>query len=254
MKKTIYVLAITLVIAGLMITSITSIPVSTDKNEIEQRGVEEGDTPVPVDAFLQRMIRLITGEIDDLDISSTANIDSYKINCSGLDADLIDGLEGRQLLRRDTSGRINGSLTVNGNLMWSRKAGYVSIPAAAFTPKNNGMSWTNDGYQVTGSYRFIASVQLPHNAIVTKLSFYWKDVAHADVSLALVRNNMDGSYDLMALAWTTGASGNGVSYDDTIDNALILNSQYSYYLSVSLQDAELYCNGAIIEYSFAEPY
>jgi len=134
------------------------------------------------------------------------------------------------------------------------KTGYLSIPAAAFEVKSDSDTYTNLGYEVYGagskSLIFSAPVQLPHEATVTKVTFYWKDISLKDGSLKLMRNLMDGTTENMAEVTTVGNSGVGSSYDDTIDYAEIDNSLYSYFLEMELFGEIVSSYGAIIEYTY----
>jgi hypothetical protein len=130
------------------------------------------------------------------------------------------------------------------------KTGYLSIPAAAFTPTDDTTSWHNTGTQLHGQYFFIAPVYLLNGATVTKVTFHWRDdAATYDGVLTLTRNNMDGSCHQLASTPTSGNSGYGISYDDTIDYALIDNSIYSYHFVCTL-DTDIWLNGVIIEYNY----
>ncbi len=128
------------------------------------------------------------------------------------------------------------------------KTGYLSIPAAAFTPRNNNTYVENYGYRLSGEVFFVAPVNLPHRATVTNLTYYWINEAPASARLHLSRSYMNGSIDEMANAWISG-SGNGSSWDDTIDYADIDNSLYSYYLEFFI-GPDMGCYGVIIEYTY----
>ena len=82
MKKSIYVLAVAVVIATLMISSTASIPIlrNTSITDNNIGATEITAAPMNNDGFVQRLKRLLTGEIIDIDISDTANINPNKIN------------------------------------------------------------------------------------------------------------------------------------------------------------------------------
>ena len=260
MKKIMYVLAVTLVIAGLVITSATSMPLSKNTNEYNNRVVDDVDTSIPenADTFLQRVKRLLTGEIIDVDIADTANIASSKINRSGLDADMLDGLRGNQFLRSDTSSTINGDLAVNGELTWQTKTSYISISPAAFRPHVDGYDFINDGARLRNidgsSDVYLASVELPHGVKITNITWYWYDSSGSDGSLFMHRSDFDGVAGSIASCFSSGSSGDGSSYDNSVAGGSIDNSQYHYWLSVGLDDISIYCYGVVIEYTFTEPY
>ena len=68
------------------------------------------------------------------------------------------------------------------------------------------------------------------------------------------RNFMEGTVSTMAEVYSSGSSGDGNSYDDTINQATIDNSQNSYYLFLILFNPQLTLYGAVIEYTITEPY
>ena len=128
------------------------------------------------------------------------------------------------------------------------KTGYLSIPAAAFTPRNNNTYIENKGYLLYGKDMFVAPVYLPHKATVTNITFYWINEATASFRLYLYRNHMNGITDEMALVWVLD-SGTGSSWTDEIDYADIDNSLYSYYLEIGIFQY-MGCYGIIIEYTY----
>ena len=82
MKKFVYVLAITLIIAMLVISSNADIPLTNASSDTDNN-LSYSETSVVQtndDSFIQRLKRLLTGEIIDVDISDTANINPNKIN------------------------------------------------------------------------------------------------------------------------------------------------------------------------------
>jgi len=129
------------------------------------------------------------------------------------------------------------------------KTGYLSIPAAAFTPVDNYCKWYNNGREYEGTGSAIAPVFLPHKAEVTKVNFYWYDT-NPSVSgiLSLCRSKMDGFEEKMAQAYTD-VGGYGISYDDTIDYKEIENDIYCYYLKVGV-GYDYHTCGVIIEYTY----
>lgn len=131
----------------------------------------------------------------------------------------------------------------------STKVGYLSISSAAFTPMAD-CQWTNYGYMANADFPLIAPVNLVNGATVTKVSFYWDDRStQEDGTILFRRNNMDETFHDMAMVKTSGDSGSGSSYDDTIDYPLIDNSRYSYYLECWLGDF-IWLYGVIIEYNY----
>jgi hypothetical protein len=153
-----------------------------------------------------------------------------------------------------------GNAYVEGKLFWDAKTGYVSVPAAAFHPMAGGYSFQNNGYalqNVDGSSDFyLALVQLPHGAIVTNLTFYWNDGSwDYDGNCGLYRIDLAGNEVNMATTTTNGSAMTPDSSEDaTIDYAPVGNSQYAYYVYWRLPDNAVLGYGAVIEYTFTEPY
>ena len=130
------------------------------------------------------------------------------------------------------------------------KTGYLSIPAAAFTPRRNITYVKNLGYDLTGDDLFVAPVYLPQDSTVTNVTYYWRNSASASARAHLSRNNMDGTEDEMTNVWIDGGvSGNGFDWNNQIDFAEINNSKYSYFIELGvLSDMGVY--GFIIEYTY----
>jgi hypothetical protein len=82
MKKSIYVLAVTLIIASLVISSTASIPIMKNNSETENstNDYETSVTPKNDDSFIHRLMRIFSGEIIDVDISDSAAINNSKID------------------------------------------------------------------------------------------------------------------------------------------------------------------------------
>jgi len=183
MKKSIYVLAVTLVIATLVISSTATISVNNSSKENDNKVNDYEPTPQPL----------------------------------------------------------------------ATKTSYLSIPAAAFIPTDNIITYGNSGWYLygVGVTKFYAPVFLPHKAKVTKVTFYWKDtLSPGNGWLQMKRSNMDEYTDSMTDIILTSGPGDGSSYDDTIDYADIDNSLHTYYLTLSLPDYRIGCYGVIIEYNY----
>ena len=155
----------------------------------------------------------------------------------------------------------HGNAHVEGDLTWRAKTSYISVSAAAFRPMADGYDYDNRGDQLwnldNASDGYVASVQLPHGATVTSMTFYWWDgTSTYDGHCTLYRTAMDGTNTVvMAEAWTSGdAATNSSSQDDSIVYATVDNSQYSYYLYWDLPVAGVGAYGVVIEYTITEPY
>lgn len=227
-------------------------------------------SPEVVDAMTDGTFEILDGSITNSHISNTADIDPSKIDGiawtsendgsgSGLDADMFDGLHESQFLRSDISGAINGDLTINGELTWQTKTSYMSISTAAFVPNEDGYDYYNNGCYICNmddnSDSYCAPVQLPHGATVTNMTFYWEDSSSSyNGLLSLSKRPPLSAIQNMASVYSSGNSGKGSSYDDTIEHAVIDNSHNCYYLGLHLYDSNIKCYGVIIEYTFTEMY
>jgi hypothetical protein len=119
--------------------------------------------------------------------------------------------------------------------------GVLSIPAAAFNPSAGGYDYENDGrYLFTNGVpnsligTFVAPVQLPQGATVTKLTFHWYDANTTVFGVAdLWRTKFAvGSAGKMASATSFFVTGGyGSTHDASIKFATIDNSQYSYWVN-----------------------
>ena len=153
---------------------------------------------------------------------------------------------------------VNGNAKVNGDIFFETKTGYVSVSAAAFSPRTDGYQYTNGGMELhpdnSISPTYYAPVQLPHNAKITKLTFYWEDQSISDdCSCTLFRNTNPASYT-MAECSSSGYSGDGGSSDNTIpvSYATVDNAHYSYYLKWYLPTSDCSGYSAILEYTYTE--
>ncbi|UCF12376.1 MAG: hypothetical protein JSW06_10120 [Thermoplasmatales archaeon] len=181
MKKSFYVLAVTLVIATLVISSTASIPITKHTKENNNLVSDYESTPKPL----------------------------------------------------------------------ATKTDYFSIPAAAFNPEGSSTTYSIDGTYLNGVGEFFAPVYLPSKATVTKLLFFWADYnGPEDGTVRLKRYAFGASASTMAEASTSGSTGSGASEDNSIDNAEIDNSQYSYFVVFDVPSAVIICNNVIIEYNY----
>ena len=134
------------------------------------------------------------------------------------------------------------------------KTGYLSIPSADFVPFDHTIQYYNYGNYLTGEWAsFFAPVYLPHEAKVTKLTFYWEDHSTTyDTELNFNRYPFGGANELMASVKSSGNTGTGSSQDITIDYADIDNSGYCYFLHLFIPDIiyTIFYDSAVIEYEY----
>jgi hypothetical protein len=159
-----------------------------------------------------------------------------------------------------SNAEVDGDVTVHGNLTWDAKTSYISVPASAFQPVEDGYDYDIGGDVVENidgqSDDYVAPVQLPHGATVTKLTFHWWDQSSADGNCYLVRfDPATGDQDALADAVTSGEAGVvDSSQDTTISYASVDNSQFTYHLGLILPDSMVAAFGVFIEYTITGPY
>jgi hypothetical protein len=138
----------------------------------------------------------------------------------------------------------------------STGTGYVSVSAAAFQPVSHGYEYANSGYLLSNtndsSINYVAPVQLPNGATVNKVTFYFFDGSSGPTDygrLQLYGNELNGDTFIMADIMSTDG-GIDSNYDDEIENATIDNSQYSYYMRLTLNSSVESIYGVIIGYTY----
>ena len=138
---------------------------------------------------------------------------------------------------------------------------HLSLPAGAFVAADDGFNFENHGrYQflydnpsdTVGS--FSTPVQLPQGAVITKMTFYFRDPGSGTASAALLRNahytvnlismlTID-SIDMWAVNFGS-VSSSAFTTGTTIDNTL-----YEYLIIVTLPEGGLIWNcGVVIDYT-----
>jgi hypothetical protein len=152
-----------------------------------------------------------------------------------------------------------GNTHVEGELTWQAKTSYVAVAAAAFHPHQDGYDFRNDGRTLAPedetSTFYLAPVQLPHGAVVTKVIFSWSDGADPqDGSASLYRVDGMGGETVMATMETQAAGGAYYSTDETINVPTIDNGQYAYYVWLVLPHPDVWAHSVTIEYTITEPY
>lgn len=166
----------------------------------------------------------------------------------------------------------SGNAHVEGALTWKAMTSTVSIPGLAFQPFVITNTLTRDlsggGVQPadSASSTFYAPIQLPHNATVTELTFYWADSSNQNGSASLYRTDMQGNESFMVSAFSSGGSsggGGGMTVTGSSSSTLISvpiidNTTYSYYLYLNLptdsNGATIKAYGVTVEYTITQPY
>lgn len=178
---------------------------------------------------------------------------------SGLNADLLDGMHATSFSPLNHN---HNSLYVSqANPVWNDKTSYISISAAAFEPFEETYDYTNSGFNLlthnAADNKYYANVNLPHNAVITRVDYYWQDTdasLNSTLSLNRIANNDPANINYMALLNSTGSSGNGTSYDDTIVDNLINNNNNHYYIYLNMSSTSLSFYSAKISYTIDQPY
>ena len=116
----------------------------------------------------------------------------------------------------------------------------LSIGPGAFVPGSNLHDWEiqqrfiKNRTALTDQY-FYASVILPQGATVTKLTLHgYRDDVDAVLMLRLGRFDKVAAYTDMATVLADWTDGYGSGYDDSIDDPVIDNENYTYCLAANL--------------------
>jgi hypothetical protein len=140
--------------------------------------------------------------------------------------------------------------------------GYISVPAAAFTPFAGDSHYENHGRYLkhlaeAPRAHYEAPLHLPQGAMITKVTFHYYDewpgtsgYAHlTQADLADADNYFDMAYiaSLTCGYW-------GWNWEDTIVSPLVDNGQYAYWtywdLPLSSGSDNVWGAGLVIEYTY----
>lgn len=157
----------------------------------------------------------------------------------------------------------DGDAHVAGNLSWAPKTSYIAVGPRAFL-HDNLISIGHYFYEIeyTGSCspgddaEYGSHLQLPHDARLIRMTFYYKDASADDDSyVQLIRTDLAGSFALIAQAYSDGDSATPSSSSVSIPAgmAVVDNSQHAYVLNLHLF-CQNWLYGVVIEYEVAEPY
>ena len=158
-----------------------------------------------------------------------------------------------------------GNAEFTGNLIADKlvystpRTHYFSVSSAAFVPRNNVDYYNSGGmggaYITTGSNSLVASADLPHGAVVTRLTVYFNDTSSYDMNVTLYRLSLTGNaYSQLAELSSSGTSGYYSLTDTTISNPTINNIGYGYLINAysANWNSSLKIMGAYIAYTLAE--
>jgi hypothetical protein len=182
---------------------------------------------------------------------------------------------------------VSGNLNVTGAITFPPKVGYLSIPPAAFMPKSDSATFFLDGdalrtpgESLSGICHngndpanwkyFYAPVNLPHNATIVSVELYYYanrpfnpgPFSECNVKswLLLQRSNFKGAVDNLAeviigLAESAPAGSYVQKATTSIQNSVVDNSFYTYYLKVTIlpDEAKNKLMGVTIKYTYTSP-
>jgi hypothetical protein len=212
-------------------------------------------------------------------VSPPFAVDSnYRI--ANLNADLLDGYhsssfattshlhDGRYYTQSTSDSRyvnvtgdtMSGVLTVPQIAYSSPRTHYYSIGSEAFQPRNDVAYGNGSGcggaYIASGSGALVASVNLPHGAVVTEFTVFFNETSSASMSVSLQRQYLTscGWAADMAAVTSSGASQYYSVTDTSIVGATIDNTLYGYSVHAfsSAWESTLTIKGAVITYTISE--
>jgi len=134
--------------------------------------------------------------------------------------------------------------------------GVLTIPAAAFTFFGDEPDYENHARYLIhhdGFNGYVASVQLPHGATVTRMTMhYYNSTALDGVETELHRSDLRGGGDEMASVLSVSAGGYGSVSTDAIAHATVDNAHYAYHVNwlISPSINEVRGCAVTIEYSY----
>ena len=166
---------------------------------------------------------LASGAVFDIDVNAGAAIAVSKI--SGTAVNL------------SSSQTISGSKTFN-NLNISTTTRYIVVPGTAFSPEKSTDTYTKltlrfyiHSSTASSNVKFMAPINLPHGATITKFEGYFMDNTANNATFRLRIGNTSGGSSTVANMQTSGASTDVRKFvDNTISSATVDNVNSFYYL------------------------
>ena len=161
----------------------------------------------------------------------------------------------------------SGAASVS-NLLPNAVSGYITVPAAAFTPNSPAASYINFGYELMLDFpdqtTFLAQVNLPDGATIDELSCLMRDFNPADNASCSLRyvtlsGASMGQAGEIGFAHTNHSTTDWALYSAaSLSNAQVDNSLRAYLLSLDLMydDSTHYIKfaGARIHYYYNAVY
>jgi hypothetical protein len=153
---------------------------------------------------------------------------------------------------------VNGNVYFDGTISTVTKTGSISLAPAAFGCTSATIDWENAGYElgvVTGASVFTTSLNLPQGAEIVELYSYWVDNSPLYGNCNLVRQDLSTG---LGGGWIAGTESSGqstnytISFDDSISNSIVDNSNYYYYFTVLIPDNAVFFRGVKVVYTYNE--
>ena len=146
-----------------------------------------------------------------------------------------------------------GDVVIEGNLKTTQKTGYQFIPPSSFVPRQDGYAYTNWGTDLFSSQnnsRFVATVSLPHNAVIVSITVWLTDGSTSDATLNLMNRQLPGTWTTMGSVTSYGSISTLLTLtDNTITDATVDNVNKFYFMDLTLQSVIDFL-GARIEYTY----
>jgi hypothetical protein len=126
-------------------------------------------------------------------------------------------------------------------------AGNISVPAAQFIPYQN-FDYENHGYFLVNTdaipQHFVAAVQLPHGALITKVIFKYGDYGPLEMILTLKKADQT-----IVTLESIGDTGYGYTTATPPEPNYVDNNNYSYYLDLYIPSIIYNLHEVFIEYN-----
>jgi hypothetical protein len=147
--------------------------------------------------------------------------------------------------------------------------GFLSLPAAAFRPFEDGYGFEDHGRYLyhfntaAGDHSngwYLAPVLLPHGAHLNKMTFYWRDDDSSAAGVARLQRTFHGvggagNFEELATAFSQDIPGSvGSSADDTIADTYVDDIHYAYWVVLDLppshrMGSEVRADGVVLSYT-----
>ncbi len=152
----------------------------------------------------------------------------------------------------------NSNITAASYSYNSAQTRYLSVSGYGFIPNNETDTYAKaSGVLSTTDDSFSSPVDFPNGAIITGMTVdYYNNVPDENMNFALARSNNKSTTETIAsIVPTTNLGSWREASATSISNAIIDNSQYSYYIFVnfSASSADMRLGGVTISYTVDNP-